>query len=49
MELSTQDGYAVRHSDGAGTFDVEFEAMAGAAQRQLSPSKIAYIGTGGSS
>lgn len=41
-----QDGYAVRCEDGSGTFEVEFEAMAGAAPRRLSHGKIAYIGTG---
>ena len=46
VRASSQDGYAVRHADGAGTFEVEFEALAGKAPGKLSASKIAYIGTG---
>jgi hypothetical protein len=41
-----QDGYAVRVADGGEVFEVEFDAVAGTAQRKLSPGKIAYIGTG---
>ena len=44
--LLEQDGYAVRFPDGAGTYEVEFEAVAGKAQERLSAGKIAYIGTG---
>ena len=41
-----QDGFAVRVADGAGDFEVEFEAFTGTAQKVLSPGKVAYIGTG---
>lgn len=36
----------MRYADGAGEFEVEYEALAGQAQRKLSEGKIAYIGTG---
>ena len=36
----------MRVADGAGEFEVEFEATAGTAQKQLSSGKVAYIGTG---
>ena len=41
-----QDGYAVRCSDGAGDFQVEFDALAGMPPGRLSVGKVAYIGTG---
>ena len=33
-------------ADGAGDFEVQFEATAGTAQKKLSSGKVAYIGTG---
>ena len=42
----SQDGYAVRHGDGAGEYEVELDALAGAAPGRLCPGKVAYIGTG---
>lgn len=41
-----QDGYAVSYKDGAGEYEVEFEATAGTAQKRLTSGKLAYIGTG---
>ena len=43
---ATQDGYAVRSSDGPGEYTVEFEALAGTAPGRLSAGLVAYIGTG---
>ena len=44
--VATQDGYAVRSSDGPGEYTVEFEALAGTAPGRLSAGLVAYIGTG---
>lgn len=44
---SIKDGYAVRSSDGPGSYPVAFEAFAGCAPGLLPSSSVAYVGTGG--
>ena len=41
-----QDGYAVRSSYPAGDYEVEFEALAGEPQSEMSEGTIVYITTG---
>lgn len=41
-----QDGYAVVSGDGAGDYDVAFEALAGTSPGHLVAGTVAYITTG---